>query len=177
MLPDLVLIPHAIAVNETVIELFHPHVHVPVKSGTPPQPVVLAQGWDARYVCCERPVVTAGGELTLEMLEVQRDPVARRFVAPLQLKANNGIFLIDDLGRQRVPARALIDRWIVPLEERRDYLAAGSGQHFAVPFDEVLIFSTTSIRTRLPTSRSFGASATSTASNRAHRHSSARSGR
>ena len=142
VLADFVLIPHAIIVQDTVVELFDAQVHVRVNTGTPPQPVELAQGWDARYVCCERPVVTAGGELTLEMLEIQRDPVTRRFSAPLQLKANNGVFLIDDLGRQRVPARALIDRWIVPLEERRDYLSAGAGEHFAVPFDEMLVFST-----------------------------------
>ncbi|MEO7773843.1 MAG: AAA family ATPase [Steroidobacteraceae bacterium] len=142
VLPDLVLVPFSIAVNETVIEIFDPQLHVEVSLNTPANQFVLAQGWDARYACCERPVVTVAGELTLEMLEVQRDPVARTSTAPLQLKANNGVFLIDDLGRQRSSLRALFDRWIVPLEEQRDYLSASSGQHFAVPFDQVLVFST-----------------------------------
>lgn len=142
VLPDLVLVPYAVAVGDTVIEVFDPQIHVQVSLDAPVNAIQLSHGWDARYACCQRPVVTAASELTLEMLEVQRDPVARTCGAPLQLKANNGVFLIDDLGRQRIPARALFDRWIVPMEEARDFLSAGSGQHFAVPFDEILIFST-----------------------------------
>ncbi|MEO6185089.1 MAG: AAA family ATPase [Steroidobacteraceae bacterium] len=142
VLPDLVLVPFAIAVNDTIIQVFDPQVHVQVAMHGQAQSTQLAHGWDLRYACCERPVVTAAGELTLDMLEVQRDIVARTWSAPLQLKANNGVFLIDDLGRQRTSARALFDRWIVPMEEGRDFLSAGSGQHFAVPFDQMLIFST-----------------------------------
>jgi hypothetical protein len=140
--PDLVLVPYAIAVGETVVEVFDPLLHVEVSLDVPAAPIVMAHGWDSRYACCDRPIVTAGAELNIDMLEVQRDPVARTCIAPLQLKANNGVFIIDDLGRQRVAPRMIFDRWIVPMEERRDYLSAGNGQHFAVPFDEVLIFST-----------------------------------
>jgi hypothetical protein len=142
VLPDPVLVPHAVAVGATVLQVFDPQLHVQVADASPVNPLQLGSGWDARFACCERPVVTAAGELTLEMLEVQRDPVARTCVAPLQMKANNGVFLIDDLGRQRVSPRALFDRWIVPMEEARDYLTAGNGQHFAVPFDAQLVFST-----------------------------------
>ena len=142
VLSDLILIPYAIAVNDSIIEIFDPQLHVEVSLNTPGQSMHLSQGWDARYACCQRPVVTAAGELTLEMLEVQRDPGTRTFAAPLQLKANNGVFLIDDLGRQRVSPRALFNRWIVPMEENRDYLSASIGQHFAVPFDQILLFST-----------------------------------
>jgi hypothetical protein len=142
VLPDLVLIPYAISVNDTVVELFDPQLHVQVSLNTPVHPLQLGHGWDARFVCCERPVVTAAGELTLEMLEVQRDPAARTCFAPLQLKANNGVFIIDDLGRQRVNATAIFNRWIVPMEEHVDYLTAGNGQQFAAPFDQLLLFST-----------------------------------
>jgi hypothetical protein len=83
-----------------------------------------------------------GGELSAEMLEVQYDAATRQYDAPLQLKANNGLFLLDDLGRQKVHPDALLNRWIVPMEEHKDYHNLGSGQHFVVPFDEVLIFST-----------------------------------
>jgi hypothetical protein len=142
VLPDLVLVPYAIAVGDSIIEVFDPLLHVEVSLNAPAAPLMIQSGWDTRFACCERPVVMAGAELTIDMLEVQRDVVARTCTAPLQLKANNGVLLIDDLGRQRVPPRSIFDRWIVPMEERRDYLSAGSGQHFAVPFDQVLIFST-----------------------------------
>ena len=142
VLPDLVLIPHAICINDVVIDLFDPQIHAEVSLNTPAHPLQLGHGWDARFACCERPVVTAAGELTLDMLEVQRDVATRTSVAPLQLKANNGVFLIDDLGRQRVDATAIFNRWIVPMEERVDYLSAGSGHQFAAPFDQLLLFST-----------------------------------
>jgi hypothetical protein len=76
------------------------------------------------------------------MLEVYYEPSARTYEAPLQLKANNGMFIIDDMGRQKVPPETIFNRWIVPMEEKRDYLTLGSGRHFTVPFDVVLIFST-----------------------------------
>jgi hypothetical protein len=93
-------------------------------------------------VLCERPVIVSGGELTAEMLEVHCNASTREFSAPLQMKASNGLLLIDDLGRQRVAPQALFNRWIVPMEEKRDYLTASGGQHFSVPFDVVLVFST-----------------------------------
>jgi len=78
----------------------------------------------------------------IALLEVRYDPDTRQFQAPLQLKANNGILIIDDMGRQRVAPETVFNRWIVPLEEKRDYLSLGAGQHFSVPFDVVLVFST-----------------------------------
>ncbi|MET0658694.1 MAG: AAA family ATPase, partial [Steroidobacteraceae bacterium] len=91
---------------------------------------------------CRRPVVITGGELTADALEVQYDIATRQYRAPLQLKANGGIFILDDLGRQRVAPEAVLNRWIVPMEEGVDYLSLQSGQHCSLPFDVVLVFST-----------------------------------
>jgi hypothetical protein len=139
---DRVLIPHAVSVNESVISVFDPILHRAI--GRPPGSVELSleAGHDPRYVCCERPVVIAGGELTIDMLEIQYEAATREYRAPLQLKANNGMFMIDDMGRQKAAPEAIFNRWIVPMEEKKDYLTLGSGRHFSVPFDVVLIFST-----------------------------------
>lgn len=145
MLPRLfsddVLVPHAIAVNEAVVPIFDPLIHRAIGSagGTT---LMLGDGFDQRFVRVERPVVISGGELTAEMLEVQYDAATKEYLPPLQLKANNGIFIIDDMGRQRVSPKAIFNRWIVPMEEKIDYLALGAGRHFSVPFDQILIFST-----------------------------------
>ena len=104
--------------------------------------MMLNRGHDPRYVLCRRPVVITGGELAEHMLEVQYDPATRQYRAPLQLKANGGIFILDDLGRQRIPPATLLNRWIVPMEEKVDYLSLSTGQHFRTPFDVVLVFST-----------------------------------
>lgn len=140
--PQSTLIPHAIAISETVIEIFDPMIHRPQDTALPNPNIMLEQGFDPRYVVCQRPVIISGGELTADMLDVQYDPDTRQFRAPLQLKANNGIFIIDDMGRQRVAPETVFNRWIVPLEEKRDFLSLGAGQHFSVPFDVVLVFST-----------------------------------
>ena len=137
---DTVLVPHAIAVGETIIQVFDPTVHIPV--GGPSSGVLLDEGHDPRFILCRRPLVVTGGELALEMLEVQLDSVTRQFRAPLQLKASNGMLIIDDLGRQRVPPKAVLNRWIVPMEEGRDYLSLPTGQHFSALFDLILVFST-----------------------------------
>jgi hypothetical protein len=136
------LIPHAIAVNETVIEVFDPIVHRAIAQKTDPADLMRGTDHDPRWVCCERPVVIVGGELTIDMLEIQYDASTRQYRPPLQLKANNGMFVIDDMGRQKVPPDAIFNRWIVPMEEKKDYLSLGAGRHFTVPFDVVLIFST-----------------------------------
>ena len=142
LLGDSILVPHAIAVNNSVIQYFDPSYHHPVNPARTPDSIKLDQGHDPRYHLCERPVVITGGELTLDMLELQFDGVTRRYRAPLQLLANNGMMVIDDLGRQRVTPIDLFNRWIVPLEEKQDFLALQSGQHIAVPFDVALAFST-----------------------------------
>lgn len=139
---DLALVPHAIAVDETIVQVFDPMLHKAVRAETESAGLMMDRGHDPRFMICERPVAVTGGELTAEMLEVRHDPAARLFEAPLQLKANNGIFIIDDLGRQRIAPERLFNRWIVPLEERKDYLDLGNGKHFSVPFDVVLVLST-----------------------------------
>ena len=116
-----VLVPHAIAVNEIVIQVFDPLSHLEMALSDAPSPLMLEHGFDPRYALCERPIVVSGGELTAEMLEVHCDATTREYNAPLQLKANNGLLLIDDLGRQRIQPEKLFNRWIVPMEEKRDY--------------------------------------------------------
>jgi hypothetical protein len=137
---DVVLIPHAIAVDETIVQVFDPLLHKAVAIGDR-QSIMLEHGHDPRYVACERPVIITGGELTLDLLDVRYEASSRQYEAPLQLKANNGMFVIDDLGRQKVAPDALLNRWIVPMNERRDYHSLGSGRHFVAPFDVVLMFS------------------------------------
>lgn len=136
-----VYVPYSILVGDTVISLFDPEFHHPV-SGEEQDPVHLGNGHDPRFVLCHRPEVTTGGELTLDMLDLKFDEQRKQYQAPLQLKASNGMLLIDDLGRQQVSHVDLLNRWIVPMEEKRDFLNLRAGQHFAVPFDMLLIFST-----------------------------------
>ena len=140
LIGDTVLVPHAIAVGETIIQVFDPGVHTAV--GGSSSGVLLDDGHDQRFVLCRRPLAVTGGELVPEMLEVQFDPATRQFRAPLQLKATNGMLIIDDLGRQRVSPEVVLNRWIVPMEEGRDYLTLPTGQHFAALFDLILVFST-----------------------------------
>ncbi|ART83646.1 AAA family ATPase [Oceanisphaera profunda] len=130
-----IYLPHAIAVQNTIIPLYDPlyHCHIP----TPEDDDI-----DSRYLSCKRPLVMVGGELRLDMLEVQFDGQSRQYSAPLQMKANNGVFLIDDLGRQDFKAERLFNRWIVPMEERRDFLSLSNGLHFDIPFEQILVFST-----------------------------------
>ena len=139
---DRVLIPHAISINETVVNVFDPITHRVIDGPDVGTSLSLETGHDPRFVTCARPVVIAGGELTIDMLEVQHDPTTKEYRAPLQLKANNGLFMIDDMGRQKSPPEAIFNRWIVPMEEKKDYLSLGGGRHFSVPFDVVLLFST-----------------------------------
>jgi len=141
-LEGLVLVPHAIAVHDTVIEVFDPLCHHQMSFTDPPSPTMLEEGFDPRYVPCERPIVFTGGELAADMLEVQCDVATRTYASPIQLKANNGFLLIDDLGRQRIAPAVLFNRWIVPMDSRQDSLTTGKGHHFEVPFDLVLVLST-----------------------------------
>lgn len=142
LFPDKTLLPFAIAIDEIVVEVYDPILHRKADLNIASPNIMLGDGHDPRYICCERPRIVAGGELTADMLEVRYDPSTRRYQAPLQLKANNGIFIIDDMGRQRVAPETVFNRWIVPMEEKIDYLSLGSGRHFSVPFDVILLFST-----------------------------------
>lgn len=138
---DDILVPHALLVGDTVIQLYDPAVHRRVDFRETPG-LLLSEGHDPRFVRCRRPGVVTGGELTLDMLEMEYDPATRQYHAPQSLMANNGMYMIDDLGRQSMSPDALLNRWITPMEENRDFLAIGAGQRFEVPFDIILVFST-----------------------------------
>lgn len=138
-------VPHAVEVDGHVIDLFDPLHHEPVED----EGTGNAEGWlrelpshDPRYVAVHRPVVTVGGELTLDQLELVLDPALGVLRAPPQMKANGGVFIVDDFGRQRVRARDLLNRWMVPLEDRVDYLSIPSGRKLPVPFETQIIFAT-----------------------------------
>lgn len=136
-----VWVPHAIYVDGEVIQVFDPIVHRVAQAGVGGRGLLRDLSADGRWVRCERPVVIAGGELTLETLDLAYDPHTRMHIAPPQLKANNGIFVVDDLGRQRVSPTELMNRWIVPLDRHVDYLTLSTGTKFTVPFDVRVIFS------------------------------------
>ena len=142
-LGDQVYVPRAIEYASQVITVFDPIVHVEVEeAGQDPTSLRRVTRYDARYVCCELPAVITGGELTIDMLDLVYNPTAKTYQAPLQLKSTGGIFIVDDLGRQKEPPQAIVNRWIVPLEESKDILALQSGEKFEVPFDTLVIFST-----------------------------------
>ncbi|MCL2012647.1 MAG: ATPase [Cystobacterineae bacterium] len=137
-LESAIFIPHALWVDNFVIRFFDKSVHVPL-----PLPLSLSQqGCDGRWVYCQRPFIVAGGELSLEVLDLSYSPYARTYEAPPQLKATNGMLLIDDFGRQRVSPRDLLNRWIVPLENDVDFLTLHTGKKLQVPFDNFVVFST-----------------------------------
>ncbi|ATG38656.1 MULTISPECIES: ATPase [Phaeobacter] len=142
-LGDNVYVPRAIEYAGQVITVYDPIVHtaVPLPEDDP-NSLRRARRFDSRYVMCERPTVVTGGELSLSMLDLVYNPTARTYQAPLQLKSTGGIFIVDDLGRQAESPQALVNRWIVPLEEGRDILSLQSGEKFEVPFDTLVIFST-----------------------------------
>ena len=142
-LGDQVYVPRTIEYASQVITVFDPIVHVEVEeAGQDPTSLRRVTRYDARYVCCELPAVITGGELTIDMLDLVYNPTAKTYQAPLQLKSTGGIFIVDDLGRQKEPPQAIVNRWIVPLEESKDILALQSGEKFEVPFDTLVIFST-----------------------------------
>jgi hypothetical protein len=143
-LGDKVYVPRAIEYSGQIISVYDPIVHSAAEAAVddPNSLRRTSNKFDNRYVYCERPSVITGGELSLDMLDLNYNPTARTYQAPLQLKATGGIFIIDDLGRQAEPPQKIVNRWIVPLEESRDILALQSGEKFTVPFDTLVIFST-----------------------------------
>ncbi|MGP3698772.1 ATPase [Rhodobacter sp. NSM] len=143
-LGDRIYVPRALEYSGQVITVYDPIVHRAAEAAVddPNSLRRTSNRFDNRYVWCERPTVITGGELTLDMLDLTYNPVARTYQAPLQLKSTGGIFIVDDLGRQAEPPQKLVNRWIVPLEESRDILALQSGEKFTVPFDTLVIFST-----------------------------------
>jgi len=143
-LGDNIFVPRAIEYSGQVITVFDPIVHSVAEElvDDPNSLRRTSNRYDRRYVLCERPTVITGGELTLDMLDLVYNPTSRTYQAPLQLKSAGGVFIVDDLGRQSEPPQALINRWIVPLEEGKDILALQSGEKFETPFDTLVIFST-----------------------------------
>jgi len=143
---DVIYVPYSVMVEGQIIRVHDPSIHLPLDQadfGDENQfSVVRAQSYDARWVPCQRPFVVTGGELTLEMLDLRYDPTGHYYEAPLHVKALGGCLLIDDFGRQIVSPTNLLNRWIVPLEGRVDYLKLHTGKTFSIPFEELVIFST-----------------------------------
>jgi hypothetical protein len=133
-----VFIPHALYVHGQVMRVFDESIHRPV----PFSQEAHAQSLDMRWVLCQRPTVIAGGEMTETALEPKYNPVSKCYEAPHQIQANNGVLIIDDFGRQRISPKELLNRWMYPLETRQDFCSLHTGQQFAVPFDQLLIFCT-----------------------------------
>jgi predicted ATPase with chaperone activity len=135
MIGGSIFVPHAIEIDGSIVMLYDELNHRPTNE-------TMARKHDARWQRVKRPVVIAGGELTLASLDLIWNDVGRFYEAPLQMKSNGGTFLIDDFGRQLVRPVDLLNRWIVPLERRIDYLTLITGKKLEIPFDQLLIFST-----------------------------------
>ena len=146
LMGDTIYIPHAVEANGQIIKLYDPIQHTAVREESPIDGFegVLKQSgeFDRRFIKIKRPTIVVGGELVMPMLDLKYNPVGKFYEAPLQMKSNGGIFMIDDFGRQQVRPMDLLNRWIVPLEKKYDYLTTITGTKIEVPFDEILIFST-----------------------------------
>jgi len=132
---DQVWVPFAVEVDGQIISVYDPRVHSRVDGS-------LSQSSDARWVLCRRPTILVGGELTIEMLELQLNPITKFYTAPMQMKANNGVLIIDDFGRQRLRPEELLNRWIVPLDRRIDFLTLAGGKQVEIPFELFVVFAT-----------------------------------
>jgi predicted ATPase with chaperone activity len=138
---DPVRLPYAVAIGGDVIKIFDPMIHIPVKKEEAVDTSILRQV-DDRWGLFRRPVVMVGGELQMEALDLRFESNAKFYEAPLQMKANTGMFLIDDFGRQQMSPQQLLNRWIVPLESRIDFFRLQTGQTFEIPFRQLIVFST-----------------------------------
>jgi hypothetical protein len=143
---DVIYVPYAVIVEGQIIRIHDPSIHVSLSpaqvSEDETMSFVRREEYDARWVPCQRPFVITGGELTLEMLDLRYDAAGNYYEAPLHVKALGGCFLIDDFGRQLVSPTNLLNRWIVPLESKIDFLKLHTGKSFSIPFEELVIFST-----------------------------------
>jgi len=143
---DVIYVPYAVIVEGQIIRVYDPSLHTKLTSDASSHDndlsFIRSDEYDARWVPCQRPFVVTGGELTLEMLDLRFDPLSNYYEAPLHVKALGGCFVIDDFGRQLVSPKSLLNRWIVPLENRFDLLKLNSGKSFTIPFEELVIFST-----------------------------------
>jgi hypothetical protein len=135
-------VPHALSIDSHIIRIFDPVNHERLDSADDGSGLARNNPYDSRWVRCRRPLITAGGELTLDALELGFSSSSGMYRAPLQVLANGGVLVIDDFGRQQVPPRVLLSRWIVPLESRVDFLTLRTGQKFEVPFQTFVVFAT-----------------------------------
>ena len=136
-------IPHALEIEGSIVRLFDPVHHEPIpQDADETASLQLGQRHDDRWVNCKRPIVMVGGELELENLDLVYNPGLGFYRAPVQTKANGGVLVIDDFGRQRCSPQALLNRWIVPLETRDDYLTLRTGQKISIPFSTFIVFAT-----------------------------------
>jgi predicted ATPase with chaperone activity len=146
LLPGAIWVPHAISLDEYVIRVFDAlhHRELPEKTNddAPGPGMRKGERYDRRWVLIKRPLIAVGGELALEDLDLVFDPTMKYYEAPYQMRANGGVFLVDDFGRQQVRPRDLLNRWIVPLEKSVDYLTLTTGHKIDVPFDTLVIFAT-----------------------------------
>ena len=139
-----VFVPHAIDCQGNIVRVFDPVYHQAMAEDeeSAVMAVVHEAPYDRRWVRCRRPFIVSGGELTLDMLDLRYNATSKVYEAPFQLKANNGIYLIDDFGRQRAAPAEVLNRWIVPMERRVDYLSFMTGGKMTAPFEAFLVFST-----------------------------------
>jgi predicted ATPase with chaperone activity len=128
-------IPYAVEVDGQIITVFDPVIHKRIEEPK-------FENGDERWVRCHRPTVLVGGELTVEMLDLQFNPITKFYVGPAQMKANNGVLIIDDFGRQRLRPDELLNRWVVPLDRRIDFLTLAGGRKIEIPFDMLVVFAT-----------------------------------
>ena len=136
VLPGKVYIPYATMVEGEIITIYDKANHVAV------EPELGADAVDQRWALIKRPVMMVGGEMTLKGLDLDFNAIAKFYEAPFQMKANNGLFIVDDFGRQQVDPENLLNRWIVPLERRTDFLTLHTGMKIEIPFDQLVVFST-----------------------------------
>lgn len=137
-----IYVPYAVECQGAIIQVFDPIYHQPIEDGAEPSVLSTEEPYDRRWIKCRRPFIVTGGELTLDMLDLKFNETSKTYDAPYQLKANNGIYLIDDFGRQLCTPAEVLNRWIVPMERRVDYLKFNRGGKMTVPFEAFLVFST-----------------------------------
>ena len=137
-----IYVPHAIDIDGQIIVMYDPVTHEARITGDEDSIIRSDSAIDDRWLRIRRPVITVGGELSLDMLDLRFNEMSVFYEAPVHLKANGGVLVVDDFGRQRVPARDLLNRWIIPLEARIDYLTLHTGRKFQIPFDVMIVFAT-----------------------------------
>jgi energy-coupling factor transporter ATP-binding protein EcfA2 len=141
---SVIYVPHAVYIEGQIMRVFDPSFHFPIAPAAPMSVFsgLRRESYDARWVAVRRPFIVTGGELTLEMLDLSYDMATGFYEAPLHIKAQGGCFVVDDFGRQIVAPATLLNRWIVPMESRVDYLKLHTGKSFSIPFEALVIFST-----------------------------------